>query len=817
MKKVLLIFVLCFLFVGCFNKEQKDGTVQEDSKTEDQANDNDNTLDTDNKDNNDIIIEGSKPINRAMTAKMLALANFSKMEISQYDREINYKDTNPEHWFDDYINIVSIHKWFPETKDNFRPYDLLTYNDIKYIIQEFNLEENNLSIDLPDDLSQPIAFEEWFEIYKMILNENDLDNEVVSEEFVLVGTPANINSLNSWELVTDKGKYGFEGLAMDQYIDKKIKVIKRGSEIISVVSIVEENPVITNVWVKKASDSLITVFVGGAYRDYQLDVTIEDSVSNKIADISIMNNKVADYLLKEDSIRGKVLRINDNEVLIEGLGFYSIADDKKIYSNYNDLQWKQINQIIVGYDSAEFILQEGEVCAAIITEPVNIDNIRVLLKTTGFDALTHNRVEINSNDDFTVVYGEDEMLYEQGESIIVDMEHPMLQEEDYIRVVPSSGSKLEVSSIDRAYGVPSYRGILEITKGNEGVYIINELPFEEYLYSVVPSEMPTSYGLEASKVQAICARSYAYSQFYANSYSKHGAHVDDSVSSQVYNNYEENDTSIKAVTETSKLGLKYNGSVISAFFYSTSSGYSASSGDVWAKWDTKEFPASTPEYLIGKPQFEDNLSLDLSKEEDFAKFIKNDKFNAYDKDLSWHRWEVAMTKEQLSKSIQNYLEERYLVAPKLIKVLGDDDKFRSRPIESIGELKDIKVYNRGESGIITEILIIGTQRTYKVATEYNLRHILAPKKYSQDEEDIILTRKDGSTLKNLNSLPSAFFTMEKNIDDNEELKSITFYGGGYGHGVGMSQNGVKGMVDRGYNYEKILKHFYTNVDIKEIY
>ena len=60
-------------------------------------------------------------------------------------------------------------------------------------------------------------------------------------------------------------------------------------------------------------------------------------------------------------------------------------------------------------------------------------------------------------------------------------------------------------------------------------------------------------------------------------------------------------------------------------------------------------------------------------------------------------------------------------------------------------------------------------------------------------------------------LPSAFFVMDK---DGQE---ITFYGGGYGHGVGMSQNGVKAMADAGISYEEILKHYYTGVGLGFIY
>ena len=60
-------------------------------------------------------------------------------------------------------------------------------------------------------------------------------------------------------------------------------------------------------------------------------------------------------------------------------------------------------------------------------------------------------------------------------------------------------------------------------------------------------------------------------------------------------------------------------------------------------------------------------------------------------------------------------------------------------------------------------------------------------------------------------MPSAYFTVEKNGN------SYTFYGGGYGHGAGMSQTAVKSMIDKGMNYEEILKFFYDNVNIEFIY
>ena len=95
-----------------------------------------------------------------------------------------------------------------------------------------------------------------------------------------------------------------------------------------------------------------------------------------------------------------------------------------------------------------------------------------------------------------------------------------------------------------------YRGIIEVIEEEQGFVIINELPIEEYLYSVVPSEMPAGYPMEALKAQAICARTYAYLHVLSPGYPQWNAHVDDTTSYQVYHNIEEQESTTIAVNET---------------------------------------------------------------------------------------------------------------------------------------------------------------------------------------------------------------------------------------------------------------------------
>lgn len=143
-----------------------------------------------------------------------------------------------------------------------------------------------------------------------------------------------------------------------------------------------------------------------------------------------------------------------------------------------------------------------------------------------------------------------------------------------LKVAPLGlNTTITVLSVERSYGNPYYSGTLEIAAEDGSLVIVNELPLEEYLYHVVPSEMPVGFGVEALKVQAVCARSYAYRHIMNNSYRAYGAHVDDSVGYQVYNNIKEQPDSTQAVKETYGQVMRSDEGVVAAYYYSTSCGY----------------------------------------------------------------------------------------------------------------------------------------------------------------------------------------------------------------------------------------------------
>ncbi|RME54497.1 MAG: SpoIID/LytB domain-containing protein [Deltaproteobacteria bacterium] len=144
-----------------------------------------------------------------------------------------------------------------------------------------------------------------------------------------------------------------------------------------------------------------------------------------------------------------------------------------------------------------------------------------------------------------------------------------------------------------------YRGAFRIDRSDGGLRVINIVSLEDYLKGVVPEEIPATWNLEALKAQAVAARTYA---LYEMERRKHYAyHVRDTVDSQVYGGYaEEQRMTNRAVEETRGEILSYGGKPIIAYFHANSGGMTASARYVWGK----EFPylqAKRDPYSEGTP------------------------------------------------------------------------------------------------------------------------------------------------------------------------------------------------------------------------
>lgn len=764
-------------------------------------------------------IGNDAPVSRALAAKMISLINYDINDISNTEREITFTDMDASLWYDKFVNIAYIQNMMRGYGEKFLPGEALTLEHAQMLLDNID-PENRVKLRLTEEnKDNPVSYALWTEMYKKFLENYAGDKSVydsfgiTEKDIIVLATPGSNSKLTGFNLISDTGPMTFSGLFLDDYIDKQVRVLTKGTEIIAALNIVTDKPRINNCYIASAGDGVVTIFTGGVERSYNYSGASAE-MAGKICDITINSKDAESLSVYDGAIRDSIMRFDDKIFEFKEEGLIEIGSEFKVYSiTGGGVKWKSSRDLITGTDIAEFIIKDSKVCAAVIDKKATPETIRVALSTSGFSSLYHDDVIISADTDFTVKYNGLEKKYKKGAVFYVSAEvnADMFGASRIFISTDNPGGLIEIPSISRNWPgseSPKYRGVIEIGIDNGRYTVVNEIGIEEYLYSVVPSEMPSGHGIEASKVQAVTARSYAYNQYFANRYHKYGGNVDDSVSCQVYNNIPENVTSITAVNETAGQCLLSSGSVVSANFFSTSAGMTANSGEVWSSSTTKQFPASTESYLKAEKQYNGADFGDLSNESNAEKFFKTVEIDSFDKGFAWFRWDTKMSAERITESVNANIKARYEANPRLIKTMQANGAFLSRPVETVGDVHNIEITKRGEGGNIMELKITGSESVVLVSTEYNVRALLRPG---------TINRYDGSYVENFGLMPSAFCVFDKDYSEAGILTELTVYGGGYGHGVGMSQNGVKGMIDKGYSFSEILSHYYNGCEIQKMY
>ena len=522
-----------------------------------------------------------------------------------------------------------------------------------------------------------------------------------------------------------------------------------------------------NVYITNVSGNRLTANMYGNIRSFSTGKLNED-VSGYLCDLIVRDDRVIQVNKKSDVVTGKVLSVSENSVDIEGYGVVRL-DEGFIMYDKNTEAVNDYNSIVVGYDLQDFIVADGEVCGAVKNRVLQADNIRVIIKTTGYKDIFFDEVQFSADGEMTVSYtgGKEEIAPQETFSLNKESE---MFANGRVKLSVSEG-EIRFDSITRGVGIPAYGGTIEIAAYDEGLVVVNEVPIEDYLKKVVPSEMPSGFNLEALKCQAVCARSYAYTELGNNYYGEYGAHIDDSIQYQVYNNSARSDSTDKAVDETCGQVLSYNGDIVKTYYYSTSCG-STTDVSLWGS-ASESYPYFVAE-CVGKV---DN-SLLLTDENEFARFIKSSNESDYDYGCNLYRWSMEESIEQISSA------------------------FKAATGNDIGMIKDIEVCRRVNGGAAIEVKVKGDKGEVTLDSEASIRTAFG--NAAVDMNTMTGTAK-------YSRLPSTFCIFEKVIKQ-DELTGFRITGGGYGHGIGMSQNAANKMAES-MTYAQILEFFYRGTTL----
>ena len=522
-----------------------------------------------------------------------------------------------------------------------------------------------------------------------------------------------------------------------------------------------------NVYVTNIDDNRITANMYGNIKKFNSGKIAED-VTGCLCDITVEDGKIVGVNTKTDVVSGKVLSVSQDSVEIEGYGSVKLDEDFIMYEKGNSLI-SNYSSIIVGYALQDFIVADGEVCGAIKNKPLQADNIRVIIKTSGFRDIFFDETVFCADSGMIVETGEGSYETAPGEAVVFNADT-----EDFnqgrIRLIPKSG-EIQFQSVNRGVGTPSYGGTLEVSRYDEGIVVVNEVAIEDYLKKVVPSEMPSGFNLEALKCQAVCARSYAYTELSNNYYSAYGAHIDDSIQFQVYNNSPRAESTDTAVDETAGQVLSYNGEVVKTYYYSTSCG-STTDVTLWGN-TTENYPYFVAECVGGVDR-----GLTLTVESEFNTFIKGENEADYDYDCTLYRWSMEESVKEISEG------------------------FARSTGKNVGNIKDIEVLERVNGGAAVKVKVTGDKGETVIDSESAIRAAFG-------NENVDMNTKSGTT--RYANLPSTFCVFEK-VTEGKKLTGFKITGGGYGHGIGMSQNAANKMAES-MTYAQILEFFYRGTTL----
>lgn len=697
----------------------------------------------------------------------------------------------------------------------------LTYGQYEEICRRIEKEEWQLP-DLRDryEPEQALLKKDWYSAFRILLAYLDTESSIWETTVFVLKTDA-----GKAEAYTENGALqgpsAYRSSAFADSALQELKVYVQGNTLLTIVEVLPDDHYLGSVWVMETSDGVLDCF----YHQTAFQAYISDNENIKIPEreqivnLTIRAGKIVGAEEKTEKIHGKLLRASGQEMEIEGHGIYEVAQDMEVYKLYGSLKTLGLSDLRVGFSDTDYVVEKGKVYACLVSEAQKADLIRVLLKNTASGGNFHKEVGISVD----------------GEKIHIRADQMTVGERRSFRS-ENLTDKVTLELAGSARADHDYRGTVECLRTEQGIVVINELPLEEYLYAVVPSEMPASYPEEALKAQAVCARTYAYRYILHAGLLELGAHVDDTTAYQVYHNIGENAATTTAVKETDGVLLTYQGEAAGNYYYSTSCGagtdveswqgggaenvpymqagrISLSSADGGEDADAQsgtaviagggEEPGAQAQAGSVQPGADS-----LQEEAVFREFITTVHPEDLEKEEPWYRWKYRV-EELDEKKLAARLKERYAKAPACILTKTAGDYYVAEPIGKLGKIKNLSVTKRGAGGIAREITIEAERAVVKVLSEYNIRYVLCDGKSQA-------VRQDDSAVNVPTLLPSGFFVLDPVFSSGNEGENVVGYtlsGGGYGHGVGMSQNGARAFANEDASYEQILGLFYPGCEL----
>lgn len=390
--------------------------------------------------------------------------------------------------------------------------------------------------------------------------------------------------------------------------------------------------------------------------------------------------------------------------------------------------------------------------------------------------------------------------------------------------ITSANRRIQMSEGNRTSFRDIFPGDMNVQPNAYGTYtLVNQVPIEQYLRGVVPHEIGPSAPRNAVEAQTILARTYALRNLRRFEIDDYELCAD--TQCQVYFGIADTDPgSDAAIAATAGQVLTYNNELVDALYSSTTGGITARFTDVW---NGEDRPYLTPVIDSLRTRW-DLAARPLSDEANFRAFIALDSgFN--EEDWPAFRWNRTATLAEMDEVLKRYLRNR------------------QHPLADYNTLTAMTVLERAESGRVQKLRVDTDMGSFELIKDESVKALVPPRSLLFYVEPVMTAPEetDSDAAESLQSAPAEsnavprVTTEEKatpktaediidsmmgggdnkaNTKQNTEpvLTGFRFVGGGFGHGVGMSQTGSYKLGEQGYSHQQILEFYYPGTVLQPI-
>jgi SpoIID/LytB domain protein len=352
-------------------------------------------------------------------------------------------------------------------------------------------------------------------------------------------------------------------------------------------------------------------------------------------------------------------------------------------------------------------------------------------------------------------------------------------------VIDAGSDRAEVTFNDGEHGRRTYGGDFKLQPNAYGTYtLVNYVPIETYLRGVVPNEIGDSAPIPAIEAQAVLARTYALRNLRRFAIDNYQMCAD--TQCQVYYGLSGSAAnSDRAITATAGQVLTYQNELVDALYSSTTGGITAPFTNVW---DGSDRPYLTA-VIDSVNDVWDLAAKPLTEEKNFREFIAQKKgFN----EETWDkfRWRENSTMAELSQDLKNYLSSK------------------QNPMANFSQIQNIEVVERSPAGRVQRMAVTTDRGVIQLEKDEIMRAFYAPSSTLFYIEPIY-----DSTIKAPKAAKSASPSVHKQ-QPTQVVKGYAFVGGGFGHGVGMSQTGAYNLGKLGWSGSRILSFYYPGTQLQ---